>query len=45
MRKGIYEVKGDTMKFVFAPPDKERPTKFESPAGDGFIYIEYTKAK
>ncbi len=44
-RPGIYELKGDTMKFVMAPSDKERPTKFESPSGSGNIYIEYKKAK
>jgi len=44
VRLGIYEIKGDTMKFVVAGVDKERPTKFESPAGSGSIYIEYKKA-
>jgi uncharacterized protein (TIGR03067 family) len=45
LRLGIYEIKGDTMKFALAPADKERPTKFESPTGSGIIYIEYTKKK
>ncbi len=45
VRLGIYEIKGDKMKFVIAAPEKERPTKFESPAGSGSIYIEYTKKK
>ena len=45
LRLGIYEIKGDKMKFVLAAPEKERPTKFESVAGSGSIYIEYTKKK
>ncbi len=45
-RLGIYEVKGDTMKLVLAAADKERPTKFESPAGGQLIYIElFTRKK
>ena len=45
LRMGIYEVKGDTMKFVIAAADKERPTKFESVAGTGNIYVEHNKKK
>ena len=30
---GIYELEGDTVKFCFAAPDKERPTEFT--AGEG----------
>jgi uncharacterized protein (TIGR03067 family) len=45
LRLGIYELKDDTMKFVIAAADKERPTKFESAAGSGCIYIEYKKKK
>ena len=45
VRLGIYEIKGDKMKFVIGGVDKERPTKFEAPAGSGSIYIEYTKKK
>lgn len=45
VRKCIYEVTKDTMKFVIAQPDKDRPTKFESPAGSGCIYMEYKRTK
>jgi uncharacterized protein (TIGR03067 family) len=45
VRLGIYEVKDDTLKFAIASPDKERPTKFESPADSGTIYIEFTRKK
>ena len=45
VRLGIYELKGDTMKFAFAAAEKDRPTKFESAAGSGSIYIEYKKKK
>lgn len=29
---GIYELDGDTVKFCFAAPDKERPKEFKAPA-------------
>jgi uncharacterized protein (TIGR03067 family) len=32
---GIYELDGDTVKFCFGAPDKDRPTKFESKEGSG----------
>jgi uncharacterized protein (TIGR03067 family) len=32
---GIYELDGDTVKFCFAVPDKERPKDFTSPEGSG----------
>ena len=32
---GIYELDGDTVKFCFAAPGKDRPTDFSSKAGDG----------
>ena len=32
---GIYELKDDTFKSCFAAPDHERPTAFETKAGDG----------
>jgi uncharacterized protein (TIGR03067 family) len=31
---GIYELDGDTVRFCFAAPGKDRPTKFEARAGD-----------
>jgi uncharacterized protein (TIGR03067 family) len=30
---GIYELDGDTVKFCFAAPGKERPTEFTAPEG------------
>jgi uncharacterized protein (TIGR03067 family) len=45
LRKGIFEIKGDTLKFVIAGADKDRPTKFEAPAGSGSILLECTKKK
>jgi uncharacterized protein (TIGR03067 family) len=30
---GIYELDGDTVKFCFAAPGKDRPTEFTAPAG------------
>jgi uncharacterized protein (TIGR03067 family) len=45
LRKGIFVVKDGTLKFVISQPEKDRPTKFESAAGSGSIYIECTKKK
>jgi len=32
---GIYELNGDTVKFCFSAPGKNRPTDFNTKAGDG----------
>ena len=32
---GIYELDGDTVKFCFAAPGKERPTDFTAKASSG----------
>ena len=32
---GIYEFDGDTVKFCFAGPDKDRPSEFQSKEGSG----------
>ena len=42
---GIYEIEGDTQKVCFAPPEKERPTKFESESGSGLMLITSKRAK
>jgi uncharacterized protein (TIGR03067 family) len=42
---GIVKVEGDTMTVAFAEPGKERPTKFESPAGSGVVVAVHKKAK
>jgi uncharacterized protein (TIGR03067 family) len=32
---GMYELDGETLKLIFAAPDRPRPTGFETAAGDG----------
>lgn len=43
IRKGIYEVKDDALKFVTS--DEERPTKLEAPAGSKRILLELKRVK
>jgi uncharacterized protein (TIGR03067 family) len=42
---GIYEFEGDTLKVCFAQPGEERPKKFTSKEGTGFIYCVYKRKK
>jgi uncharacterized protein (TIGR03067 family) len=42
---GIYEVKGDDYRVCFAPPGKERPREFASPAGSGHILQVWKRKK
>lgn len=42
---GIYELDGDTLKVCFAQPGEERPKKFTSKEGTGFIYCVYKRKK
>ena len=44
--RGIYELKGDTLKGVFQPDEKrERPTKFETKKGSGLVMFTYQRVK
>jgi uncharacterized protein (TIGR03067 family) len=42
---GIAKIEGDTLTIAFAEPGKDRPTKFESPAGSGIVVAVHKKAK
>jgi hypothetical protein len=42
---GIYDLQGDTLRFCFADPGKERPTNFTTKAGDGRTLSVWKKAK
>lgn len=42
---GIYELKVDVRKVCYAQPGKDRPTKFESPAGSEIILAEFKRVK
>jgi uncharacterized protein (TIGR03067 family) len=42
---GIYEVDGDTVRFCFASPGKERPTQFATKAGDEQTLSVWKKVK
>jgi uncharacterized protein (TIGR03067 family) len=42
---GIYELTDDTRKVCFAPPGKDRPTEFSSPAGSGHLLVVLKKEK
>ena len=44
--RGIYELKGDTLKAVFRPDEKgERPTEFKTKKGSGLIMYTYERVK
>jgi uncharacterized protein (TIGR03067 family) len=42
---GIYEIDGDSVKFCFASPGKNRPTEFAAKEGSGNTYSVWKKAK
>src|SRR5262245_51823655 len=42
---GIYELEGDTVKFCFAAPDKERPKEFASKEGSQQTYSVWKRDK
>jgi uncharacterized protein (TIGR03067 family) len=43
--KGIYELKGDTLRLCLAPAGEERPAVFSSKAGEKFIAFELRRDK
>jgi uncharacterized protein (TIGR03067 family) len=43
--RGIYELEGDTVKFCFAPPGGERPSRFESQLGEQRTFSVWKKKK
>lgn len=42
---GIYELGEKTRKLCFAPPGKDRPTEFSSPAGSEHILVTFEREK
>jgi uncharacterized protein (TIGR03067 family) len=42
---GIYEIKGDTLRICFAPPDKPRPKKFSAKEGTGYTLVVLKRTK
>ncbi len=42
---GIYEVNGDTVKFCFAAPEKDRPTEFTAKEGSGWTLSVWKRDK
>jgi RNA polymerase sigma factor (sigma-70 family) len=45
VHKGIYELKGDSLKICSAHPPLDRPTEFTSPEGQNVILIVLKRAK
>ncbi len=45
VRKGIYELDGDTFKSCMGLPDKPRPRTFEGKQGDGQTYSVWKRQK
>jgi uncharacterized protein (TIGR03067 family) len=43
--KGIYEIKGDSLKMCFAESGKDRPTEFKSEADSGHILLVLKRKK
>jgi uncharacterized protein (TIGR03067 family) len=42
---GIYDLDGDTLKLCFSRPGQERPTKFVTKEGPGFLLVVYKRKK
>jgi uncharacterized protein (TIGR03067 family) len=45
VRKGIYELKGDTLKVLIAEPDEKRPKDFKNKDGAGLMYVVLKREK
>jgi uncharacterized protein (TIGR03067 family) len=45
MAQGIYELKGDTLRYCRAVPGKDRPTEFASKPGTGHVLAVYKREK
>jgi uncharacterized protein (TIGR03067 family) len=43
--QAIYQLDGDTMKVCYPPPDKDRPTTFDTKDKPGYVLIEYKREK
>ena len=43
--KGIYDLKDDTLTLCLPPPNRPRPTKFESPKGDDTLVFVLKRDK
>jgi uncharacterized protein (TIGR03067 family) len=42
---GIYELGGTTRRLCFAPPGKDRPAEFSSPAESGHILVTFERVE
>jgi uncharacterized protein (TIGR03067 family) len=45
VHKGIYELKGDTLRVLLAGPDEDRPKNFKDKEGTGVIYVVLKRDK
>jgi uncharacterized protein (TIGR03067 family) len=45
VKKGIYDLKDDTLTLCLTPPNRPRPTKFESPKGDDTLVFVLKRDK
>jgi uncharacterized protein (TIGR03067 family) len=45
LHKGIYELKGDSLKVLLAGPDEDRPKDFKNKEGAGVIYVVLKRDK
>lgn len=45
VHKGIYQLKGNRLKILLAPPNEERPKDFKGKEGEGRLYVELKRKK